>query len=123
MGCGLEPAGEIAACQAMQLLEDGSDIFTEVMAGKPDDRINKWMAYLTSRMHESSGFFFENLSYADFGLYVIIETIAQKKGAGKLEGVDLGEKLTKWHQETMPSVPAVAELKASGLPVLPDFLL
>merc|ERR1711934_1094849 len=89
---GLATANEIQECYAMQLLEDGTDLFNDIMGGKPDDRINKWIAYLTGRMHESSGFFFESLSYVDFGMYVIIDTIVAKKAVGKLEGVDLGPK-------------------------------
>ena len=116
--CGLAPAGEIADCQAMQLLEDASDIFTEIGADKPAERINKWLAYFSSRLH-ASGFFFEKVSYADFGLYVVLDSILAKKAAGKLADVEFGEKLTKWHTETMASLPAVAEMKASGLPILP----
>jgi len=116
--CGLAPAGEIADCQAMQLLADGSDLFTDIMGDKPAERINKWLAYLTSRLH-ASGFFFENVSYADFGLYIVIDAIVVKKAAGKFVEVELGEKLTKWYSETMPAIPVVAEMKASGVPVLP----
>ena len=121
--CGLAPAGEIADCQAMQLLEDSSDIFTEIGAEKPAERINKWLVYLTSRMHASSGFFFENLSYADFGLYIMIDSIVAKKGVGKLADIELGEKLTKWHAVTMAAIPAVAEMKGSGIPILPAGML
>eukprot|EP00656_Telonema_subtile_P006009 TRINITY_DN1275_c0_g1_i3.p3 TRINITY_DN1275_c0_g1~~TRINITY_DN1275_c0_g1_i3.p3 ORF type:complete len:192 (-),score=69.31 TRINITY_DN1275_c0_g1_i3:88-663(-) len=114
---GLCPADPAAAAKAQQIVADGGDLMSEVFGDKPAERLNKWLTYLDGMIGES-GFFGAELSFADFGIWPIIEVIHLKQAAGKLEGVEIPSKTKAWF-ETMSAIPAVAELVASGVPVLP----
>jgi glutathione S-transferase len=114
---GLAPEGAAAEAKAQQLVADFADVATEITAGKPAERVNKWLDYVASQLTQS-GFFFSALSYADFALYPVLEVLAKKQALGKCEGVVVPEKLASWYT-SMEAIPAIAEMTASGLPILP----
>ena len=108
----LAPSGSQA--KALQISADAGDLLSEIFAGKPDERVNKWLNYIAEQLN-SSGFFFDQVSYADFMMWPTIELINLKKAAGKLEGVTVPEALVAW-KATMDALPAVSSM---NLPLFP----
>lgn len=119
---GLAPGGgAIADAKSAQLLADAGDLLSEIAAGKPDERIMKWLTYIEGQMQ--GDYFMSELSFVDFAFYVPFRNVQLKKGKGKMEGVNLPPKIQKFVDETMPSITAVAEMNASGVAMLPAHLI
>lgn len=116
---GLAPKSAADDAKAQQLVADTGDVFSEVMEGKPAERLNKWLDYVESNLQANGYFSKDGLTYVDFAMYPLFGIINMKLKAGKLEGVKIPAKLEKWTNETMPAVAAVKEMNASGVPLLP----
>eukprot|EP00658_Telonema_sp_P-2_P014695 TRINITY_DN155_c0_g1_i3.p1 TRINITY_DN155_c0_g1~~TRINITY_DN155_c0_g1_i3.p1 ORF type:complete len:220 (-),score=76.60 TRINITY_DN155_c0_g1_i3:315-974(-) len=119
---GLAPESAADQAKADQLVADAGDITGEVFGGKPAERLNKWLEYLAGNVKENGYFLESGLSYADFAIVPLLKVIAGKQSKGNLEGVVVPEPLLKW-EERMGALDAVAELNASGVPILPDAML
>lgn len=117
--CGLAPVEAAHDAKAQQVVADAGDFLTELMSGKPAERLNKWLAHLASLVGEEGFLAGPTLSYADFGLYPVLSVFDAKAAAGKLpEGVEVPEKLRTW-QAMIGDVPEVKTMDATGIPVLP----
>lgn len=68
---GLAPASPAGKAKAMQLMDDGADINTEMGAGKPVERIAKWMDHFEAQLGDNDYFVDNKLSYADFHLFPV----------------------------------------------------
>merc|ERR1719488_396676 len=66
---GLAPASPAGKAKAMQLMDDGADINTEMGAGKPVERITKWMDHFETQLGDNEYFIDNKLSFADFHLF------------------------------------------------------
>eukprot|EP00658_Telonema_sp_P-2_P074736 TRINITY_DN64016_c0_g1_i1.p2 TRINITY_DN64016_c0_g1~~TRINITY_DN64016_c0_g1_i1.p2 ORF type:complete len:101 (+),score=40.96 TRINITY_DN64016_c0_g1_i1:30-305(+) len=70
-----------------------------------------------------NGYFLEcGLSYADFAVVPVLKVIAAKQSKRGLEGVAVPQALLEWDQR-MSKLHGVAELNATGIPILPDSML
>jgi glutathione S-transferase len=119
---GLAPGGgAIADAKAAQLVADAGDFTSEIAAAKPDERIMAWLTYIEGQMQ--GDYFMGELSFVDFAFYPPFVNVVLKKGKGKMAGVSLPPKIQKFVNETMPAIIAVAEMNASGVAMLPDYLI
>merc|ERR1719469_896867 len=77
--------------KALQLCNDVSDMFGEVMGGKPDERIKKWLQHFEDSL---TGEYFcgDKPTYADFNIFMNFTGISQQK-APLMEGCP---KLQAW---------------------------
>ena len=104
------------------MLQDRNDIFTEVMKGSPDERLNKWYTFLESNLKDNGYFLDSGLTYVDFAIFPIVQLIKDKHAAGKCQGVKLPEKIEKW-ASTMGTLDAIKGMQSSGIPFLPPSMV
>lgn len=115
---GLAPKDFASSAKAKQLVADQNDLFGELYACKPADLITKWLDYLEAQVAGDAYFLECGLTYVDFAMYPVLLFAKQKIQAGDLAGVTVPARLQAWCAK-MGELPAVVEMDASGIPLLP----
>mmetsp|Transcript_74326 Transcript_74326/g.168365 ORF Transcript_74326/g.168365 Transcript_74326/m.168365 type:complete len:289 (-) Transcript_74326:89-955(-) len=120
---GLAPSGSVETSLAMQAALDASDLFGDCMKNKANmdefgnGRLQKWLLHVEGLLKKAGLGFLAGaeLSYADFSMYLSFCLVRMFPAA------KLPEKypVTDAWMAKMDSLPCVARIKATGVPLMP----
>eukprot|EP00928_Gymnodinium_smaydae_P057610 TRINITY_DN40823_c0_g1_i1.p1 TRINITY_DN40823_c0_g1~~TRINITY_DN40823_c0_g1_i1.p1 ORF type:complete len:193 (-),score=50.06 TRINITY_DN40823_c0_g1_i1:132-710(-) len=111
---GYSPSDPAAFAKACQLVNDFSDLFSDVSGGKDDERIKKWLQHFEDNL-SSRYFCGDALSFADFNGFMMFTGVSQMKAPLMVDY----PKLNAWIEE-MKNLQSSQKLKASGVPFVPE---